>query len=248
MSTQCHDIENNFLHDRVILITGATGGIGSALSKALAGKGALVILLARNIKKLEQLYDEIEQLEGCPKPAIYPFDLASTQVKNYEALSETINSQFGRLDALIHTAGILGQLSPIEHYSFELWQQVLQVNLNSAFLLSKATLPLLKKSTQPSIIFTSAEVGKKARAYWGGYAVSQFGIQALMEILSDELEVNARIRVNVVQPKATDTKLHHSAYPGGSTREVVKPQEIVPYYLDLLHPNDKRNGETIVMT
>lgn len=233
-----------FLKDRIILITGASRGIGRAVAKACAAQGATVILLARNVKNLEMVYDEIEQA-GYPLPAIYPFNLATPVFKNYEDLAINIEQHFGRLDGIIHNAAMLGGLTPIEHYPSEQWHQVLQVNLTSAFFLSQVTLPLLKKSSNASVIFTTADVGLKARAYWGAYAVSKFGIQALMELLSDELEVNHSIRVNAIKPGRVRTALRASAYPGESQKTLTNPEAIVWQYLELLHPNNTIKGQTI---
>ena len=152
----------NSLNNRVVLVTGASKGIGRSVAKAYAKQGATVILLARSIPELESLYDEIDEA-GYPTAAIYPFNLANAAPKDYEDLAANIEKHFGRLDGLLHNAAILGSLTPIEHYPLEQWYQVLQVNLNSAYLLSHVTLPLLKKSSDASIIFTTAPVGQNNR-------------------------------------------------------------------------------------
>ena len=162
----------NLLKDRVILITGAGDGIGAAVAQEYAKYGATVILLCRTQKKLEKVYDLIEQA-GYPQPAIYPLELQLATPKDYKILAATIHKEFGRLDGLLHNAAVLGTLTPIEHYDNRLWAHVLHVNLNAPFMLTKACLPILKKAKEASIIFTSANVGYKGQAYWGAYAVSK---------------------------------------------------------------------------
>lgn len=223
----------NSLKDRVILVTGASRGIGRAVAKAFAIQGATVILLARNIPQLETLYDEIEKL-GSPIPAIYPFNLANASPKDYEELRENIEKHFGKLDGILHNAGILGSLTSIEHTPLEQWYQVMQVNLHAAFLLTRATLPLLKRASEASIIFTQSDVGHKARAYWGSYAVSQFACHGLMQILADELEVNTNIRVNSINPGPIKTQLRTAAYPAENQKKLKTPEEILPFYLYLM--------------
>jgi len=226
----------DLLADRVILVTGASRGIGRAVAKAYAKHGATVILLARTIPDLESLYDEIEHA-GFPTPAIYPINLINATASDYETLSQTIQAHFGRLDGLLHNAGMLGNLSSIEHTSIEEWYRVLQLNLNSRFMLTRATLPLLKRSHVASILFTTSDVGRQAKAYWGSYAVSQFGCEGLMQILADELEANTSIRVNSLNPGKVKTRLRHQAYPAEDTTRLKSPDELLPLYLYLMGPD-----------
>ncbi len=223
----------NLLNGRVVLVTGASSGIGRAAAKTYAQHGASVILLARSIAKLETLYDEIEQA-GFTEPAIYPFNLASATPKDYEELMANIQEHYGHLDGVLHNAGILGSLTPIEHYPLEQWYQVMQVNLNSSFLLTYAALPLLKHSEDASIVFTSAPVGEEAKAYWGAYAVSKFGVRGFMQILADELETNTNIRVNCINPGKVNTNLRLNAYPAEDKENLNKPEDILSIYLYLM--------------
>jgi len=235
----------DLLKDRIILVTGASSGIGRAAAKSYAAHGATVILLARQIKKLEELYDEIEA-SGFPKPAIYPFNLANATPDDYQDLMQNIEKHFGHLDGLLHNAAILGTLTPIEHYPIEQWYQVLQVNLHSPFLLTQATLPLLKKSKHASIIFTAAEEGIQGKAYWGAYGVSKFGIQALMQTLHEELETNTNIRVNSINPVRIRTALRNKAYPAENTSVLPIPETILSLYLYLMGPDSLQvKGQTL---
>lgn len=228
----------NSLADRVILVTGASRGIGRAVAKAYAKAGATVILLARTIVHLESLYDEIEKAHA-PTPAIYPLNLANATPEDYEKLRVNIEKNFGRLDGILHNAGMLGSLTSIEHVSLEQWYQVMQVNLHSAFLLTRATLPLLKQADDASIVFTSSALAQKARAYWGAYAVSQFGSEGLMQILADELEMNTNIRVNSINPGLVKTALRTAAYPAEDQTKLKTPEDVLPFYLYLMGPDSR---------
>lgn len=223
------------LQNRVILVTGASRGIGRCIAKAYAAEGATVILLARTLKALESLYDEIDNL-GYPKPALYPFNLVNATPEDYCTLAQDIEHKLGHLDGILHNAGMLGSLTPIEHTSIEQWYQVLQLNLSSAFLLTRATLPLLKKSNHASILFTLDDVGLKARAYWGAYAVSKSALHAFMQILSDELETNTSIRVNSINPGKVQTTLRSSAYPLEHPDNLTKPENLIALYVSLMDP------------
>jgi NAD(P)-dependent dehydrogenase (short-subunit alcohol dehydrogenase family) len=233
-----HSYRSDLLTNRVILVTGASSGIGRAVAKTYAAHGATVILLARTIRNLENVYDEIEQA-GFPQPAIYPMNLSNATPEDYENLKDTIAKNFGRLDGLLHNAGMLGRLTSIEHTRIEDWYQVLQVNLNSRFLLTRATLPLLKQGKDASIIFTQSDIGRKAKAYWGGYAVSQFGCEALMQILADELETNTSIRVNSLNPGKIKTRFRNEAYPAEDPKFLKSPDDILPLYLYLMGPDSQ---------
>ena len=162
------------LKNKVILVTGAGDGIGKAAALNYAKHGATVILLGRTIAKLEKVYDEIE-LNNWPQPAIIPLNLEGAVEKDYIEVANSINDAFGRLDGILHNASLLGSLTTIDQYEVPVWEKVMQVNVNSTFILTKIFLPLLQASTNnPAIIFTSSSVGRKGRAFWGAYAVSKF--------------------------------------------------------------------------
>ncbi|RKZ39082.1 MAG: YciK family oxidoreductase [Gammaproteobacteria bacterium] len=233
------------LAKRIILVTGAGDGIGRAAAKSFAAHGATVILLGRTTSKLEAVYDEIEKA-GHPQPAIYPLNLEGASPNDYEDLANTLETEFGRLDGLLHNASLLGTLTPIEHYDIEQWYQVIQVNQNAPFLLTQACLNLMKSSREASIVFTSSSVGRKGRAYWGAYSVSKFAIEGLMQILADELEANTTIRVNSINPGATRTAMRASAYPGEDQKSLPAPEDIMPLYLYLMGPESRElNGQAL---
>jgi NAD(P)-dependent dehydrogenase (short-subunit alcohol dehydrogenase family) len=235
----------DLLKGRVILVTGAGDGIGRAASLAFARHGATVLLLSRSQKKLERLYDEIVEA-GHPRPSIVQMDLNKAQGEHYQALIDGITEAHGRLDGLLHNAAILGDLTPIDHYDISTWQRVLHVNLTSVFVLTRCLLPLLKASSDASVVMTSSGVGRRGRAYWGAYAVSKFGIEGLAQVLADETESRDTLRVNVLNPGATRTELRYRAMPGENRDLLKRPEDIMAPYLFLMGPDSRGvHGQSI---
>jgi len=230
--------QTDLLKDRVILVTGAGGGIGRVAAKTFAQYGATVILLGRTPQTLEKTYDQIDAL-GCPTPAIVPLDLKGARAEDYAKIRENIEHMFGRLDGILHNAATLGSLTPLSHYDIRQWYDVLQVNLNGPFLLTQALLPSLKLSPDASILFTGDQVGRQARAYWGAYAVAKAGVTALMQTLADELETNTHVRVNCINPGAVQTRLRKLAYPAESQEKLIQPEQLMNDYLYLMGPDSK---------
>ena len=228
-----YDAPSELLKGKVILVTGAGSGIGRSAALAYAKHGASVILLGRTIAKLESVYDEIEE-NGWPKAAIYPMNLEGASEHDYEQLAETLQQEFGRLDGLLHNAGLLGDLKPITQYDLDKWNQVMQVNLTAPFLLTRELLPLMRESGEASIIFTSSGVGHKGRAHWGAYSVSKFATEGLMQVLADEEDGLSKIRVNSINPGGTRTSMRATAFPGEDPATLPTPEEIMPIYLYLM--------------
>jgi len=226
------------LSGRIILITGASDGIGRALALRAAGLGAQVILHGRNVKKLEKVYDEIVALDSVPRPSIAVLDLATANSSAYESLADNLGAEFGRLDGLVHNAAIIGDRFPIAQYDAVMWQRVMHVNLTAAFALTQVLLPSMIAADDPSIVFTSSSVGRIGRAFWGAYAVSKFAVEGLAQVLADEHR-ESNLRVNCVNPGATRTKLRLEAYPAEDRSALKQPQEILNTYLYLLGPDSK---------
>lgn len=226
------------LRERVVLITGASNGIGKALAIRAAELGAQVILHGRNSGKLEAVHDEIARSEGHCRPSIAVMDLATAGSEEYMSLAESVEQEFGRLDGLVHNAAMLGQRLSIEQYDAAEWQRVLHVNLTAPFALTQVLLPLLKRSGDPSIVFTSSGVGREGRAYWGAYSVSKFGIEALTQILAAETR-HVPMRVNCVNPGPTRTELRLQAYPAEDRNASRPPGEVLSPYLFLLGPDSR---------
>ncbi len=224
------------LTDRVILVTGAGDGIGRAAARAFAAHGATVVLAGRTLAKLEKVYDEIEA-NGDPQPALVPVDLAQAGPADYAKLAETIENEFGHLDGVLHNAALLGDITPLDMQDPDSWDRVMKVNLRAPFLLTQALLPLLRRSPDASVVFTTSSVGRRGRAFWGPYAVSKAGIENLAQLLADELMNTSNIRVNCINPGATRTTMRAAAYPGENPQSVKTADEIMATYLYLMGPD-----------
>jgi len=233
----------DLLKGRIILVTGAGRGIGAAAARAYAAHGATVLLLGKTEENLDRVYDEIVAA-GHPEPVSIPFNLETALPHQYDELAATIEREFGRLDGLLHNASILGPLTPLEQLSGDNFMRVMQVNVNAVFMLTSTLLPLLKLSDDASVVFTSSIVGRKGRAYWGGYAVSKFANEGLMQVLADEVDGISSVRANSVNPGATRTDMRAKAYPGEDPMTLPTPEEILPVYLYLMGPDSKgENGK-----
>jgi NAD(P)-dependent dehydrogenase (short-subunit alcohol dehydrogenase family) len=228
----------DLLRDRVILITGASDGIGRALAKAAAAHGARVILHGRNVKRLEAVYDVIINAGG-PRPSIVPLDFEKAGPAEFDDLATAVEKEFGRLDGLVHNAGMLGERAPIEHYDVAKWMRTLHVNTNVPFVLTQRCMPLLRKSNDPTIVFTSSGVVPHPRAYWGAYLVSKWASDGLMRMLADELESQPAMRVNSVNPGKVRTNMRLQAYPAEDRNLLADPEDIVGPYLYLLGPDSR---------
>ena len=226
------------LSDRIILITGASDGIGRALAIQAAELGGQIILHGRNVKKLEKVYDEIDSIKSTPRPSIAVVDLASANSNAYESLVSNLEQEYGRLDGLVHNAGIIGGRFSIEQYDAVQWQQVMHVNVTAAFALTQVLLPMLKQADDPSVIFTSSGVGRTGRAHWGAYAVSKFATEGLSQVLADEHR-SGKLRANCVNPGATRTNMRLEAYPAEDRDALKRPEEILATYLYLLGPDSR---------
>jgi NAD(P)-dependent dehydrogenase (short-subunit alcohol dehydrogenase family) len=232
------------LKDKVILITGAGDGIGKQAALAYARHGATVLLLGKTSAKLEQVYDEIISL-GAPEPGIAPMDLALAGGDDIKQLADVLETTYGRLDGLLHNAAVLGERIPAEHYDIDKWMNVMQVNFNAAFTLTRLLLPLLRQSKTASLLFTSSSVGATPRAYWGPYAVSKYAVEGLAKLLAEELESTSSIRVNIVNPGATRTRMRRAAFPNEDPAGVKSTETLMPLYLYLMGDDSKgNNGET----
>ena len=231
----------DLLKGKTILVTGAGDGIGKAAAMTYAEHGATVILLGRTEEKLEAVYDDIERA-GLARPALVVMDLATVTDEQCLHLAQGLAEEFGHLDGLLHNASLLGERRPIESASFAAWQEVMQVNVNAQFALTRHLLPLLQAAPAASIVFTSSGVGRTGRAYWGAYAVSKFATEGFMQVLSAELENPSKIRVNCINPGATNTSMRRTAYPAEQPTDNPSPEDIMGVYLYLM--GDDSSGET----
>lgn len=220
---------------RVIAITGPTRGLGHAVALACARYGATVVLVGRNIKKLEAVHAEIAAL-GREEATIAPFDLEKAVANDYDTLAAALLERYGRLDGLLHNASLLGMLAPIEHYDVPTFYRVMHVNVTAAFALTQVLLPVLKKSPDASVLFTSSGVGRQGRAYWGAYSASKFAVEGLTQVLAAELENTSAIRVNALNPGRARTAMRLQAYPAENPETLLPPEALVGPYLALLGP------------
>ena len=231
--------KNNLLKDKKILITGAGSGIGRQVSLDAAKMGADLILLSKDISKLYSLQDEILEKE-LSEPLIVELDFHKAKEKDYKTLAENLYENYGELNGLVHIAGILGYLSPLMHTSLMQLKTVMQINFESNFLITQLALPLLLKASNPSVIFTSSGVGRKARAFWTSYSISKFAIEGLMQSLADEYE--NEIRVNSYNPGPTRTTMRAQAFPAEDPMLLKTPEDISSDYLWLLSEECKQTG------
>lgn len=224
---------SDLLAGRVILVTGASSGLGRSASLAYARHGATVALLARNADRLETVYDEIVA-SGGPEPAMFPYDLATADDRSLETLAGTIAHHLKRLDGVLHSAHQFYSLTPLELQTLEQWQALMRVNLIAPFALTRACLPLLKQAPDASIIFTGETHGHHPSAYWGGYAVAKSGLETLTRVWADELNSNEALRVNTLIPGQVATTLRTRTHPGLSPDSLPGIDALMPWYLYLM--------------
>ncbi len=232
------------LTGRVIAITGPTAGIGRALAMECARRGAEVVLVGRNLRKLETVHAEILLLSEqhpharIPEPLIAPLDLERALAGDFDTLAEAVEQRWGRLDGLVHNAGLLGVLAPIQHFDVPTWARVMHVNVTAAFALTQVLLPALRASSDASVLFTTSSVGRRGRAYWGAYAVSKFAVEGLTQVLAAELDSTA-VRVNAINPGKARTAMRRQAYPSEDLDSLPDPATLIAPYVALLGPQSR---------
>lgn len=235
----------NALADRVILITGASDGIGEALAIAAAELGATVIAHGKSTKKLEALDDAIKAING-KRPALLPLDFEKATANDYQAMVDAITQDYGKLDGLVHNAAMLSERAPVEHHDIAKWLRAMHVNTNAPFILTRFCLPLLRKSADASIVFSSCDVVINTKPNWGAYLVSKHANEGMMKMLAEELE-NTRVRVNSVDPGIVNSRIRMQAFPAENRDVYPKPEDVVGPYLLLLSGESKgTNGQRLV--
>jgi len=233
------------LGDRVVLITGATGGLGKALALACARAGATVVLHARVVRKLEALYDEIMAAK-LPEPVILPLDFARAEAADFSNVASALDAQLGRLDALVHMAALLGSLGPLEHQSFDDWLALFRINVAAPMGLTRIVMPLLARAPDASVVFTLDSRGQSPRAYWGGYAVTKGAIATLARELADEWEHRPTLRVNAVVPGPIGSPLRRQSHPGEDSTKLPRPDALVPLYRHLIAGQTKADSDALI--
>lgn len=230
--------KSDLLNNRIILVTGASDGIGREAALTYARFGADVILMGRNPEKLQQVEQAINQLNKRPAHRLV-FDLAEATPERCRQVADRLQQQFPRLDGVLHNAGILGEIVPLAELEPQIWQDVMNINLDATFFLTQALLPLLLKSDAGSLVFTTSSVGRTGRAGWGAYAVSKFATEGMMQVLADEYK-NQSLRVNCINPGGTRTKMRASAFPQEDASKLKTPADLMPLYLYLMGDDSRR--------
>ena len=224
---------DNCLEGKTILVTGAGDGIGRIAALTYARYGATVLLLGRTSSKLEYVYDEIESFGG-KQPAMLPMNLEGATYAEMQKLENLIAKEVGQLDGILHNAGMLGTLTPLEMYDVDMFAQVMKVNFTSTFMLTQALLPLLKDTAYGSIVFTSSSVGTHPRAFWGAYALSKQAVEGMSDIFTQETQNTTNLRFNCINPGGTRTNMRAHAFPGENPMSLKTPEDIMGGYVFLM--------------
>lgn len=236
--------EKNQFSDKIILVTGAAAGIGRAVTLALAEQGATVLMLDKKARHLEKLFDQVVE-RGWAEPVILPIDLMEVTPETATTLAQSVYDDIGKLDGILHNAAELGSPSPMDQYDMDYWNQVLHTNLQAPYLLTRALLPVLKQDYSTNVLFTSADVGRQAAAYWGAYSIAYAGLEAQMKIWAEELENVSNVKVNSIDPGPVRTTLRRRSHPGESQQSLVTPADIAPAYLKLFGSEHGHHGDRL---
>lgn len=231
----------SLFHGRIALVTGASRGIGRAAAVALTKAGAQVIATATNQGALEELDDEVRSATGAGV-SLVPLDLKDGD--GLDRLGAVIHERWGRLDAVVAAAGVLGPMSPLGHVEPKDWTKTLAVNLTANWRLIRSVDPLLRASNAGRAVFLTSTVAAQPRAFWGPYAVSKAGLEALVRTYADETTGTA-VRVALYNPGRTRTRMRAEAFPGEDPETVPPPEAHAPAILELLRPDREPPPDTV---
>jgi NAD(P)-dependent dehydrogenase (short-subunit alcohol dehydrogenase family) len=226
------------LENKIALVTGASKGIGRAAAIALGAAGAHVICVARTVGALEEVDDEIRKAGG--SATLVPFNLKD--VAGIDRLGASIYERWGRLDALLANAGVLGVLTPITHLEPKVFDQLLDINVTANWRLIRSMDPLLRQSEAGRALFVTSGAARKHTQFWGGYAMSKAALEALALTYAAECE-STKVRVNLFNPGATRTAMRKKAMPGEDPAGLQTPEAIAPRIVELLSPSNAANGQ-----
>ena len=227
------EVAADALAGRVVLVTGAHGGLGAEAAKACARAGATVVLLGRKVPKLNRVYDAVKALG--PEPAIYPIDLAGADPADYAQLAEKVAGELGGLHGLLHCAAEFSGLAPLETIEPEAFVRCLHVNLTAPWLLTQACLPWLRQSGDSAVVFTTDDPARVGKAYWGAYGLAKQGLAALVRQLGAETD-QTPVRVAGLEPGPMRTDLRARAYADEAQLRVPGPAAYAPACVHLLSP------------
>jgi NAD(P)-dependent dehydrogenase (short-subunit alcohol dehydrogenase family) len=228
------------LAGRLALITGASRGLGAAVAKRYAAEGAQLVLVARTVGGLEEVDDAVRAIGG--RATLVPLDL--TDFPAIDRLGQSLYERFGRLDIVVGNAGILGTLSPVGHIEPRDWAEVINVNLTANWRLIRSLDPLLRTADAGRAIFVTADVARVPRAFWGAYAASKAGLEALVRVYADEM-TRTKVRVNLIDPGKLRTALRARAYPGEKPETVPAPETVTEIFVSLAEVACTRHGDRI---
>lgn len=231
------------LQDRVALITGASRGIGAAVALRFAAEGAHVVLVARTRGGLEDIDDCIRKENGDARAATL-LELDLKNLDQVDMIGPTIAERFGRLDIVIGNAGLLGEMTPMNHIEADVWSDVIDVNLNANWRLIRTTDPLLRASDAGRAVYVTSGAAQGKRPYWGAYAVSKAALEMMVTCWAAETE-QTNLKINLIDPGATRTLMRAEAYPGEDPASVKTPEDLTGYFVDLAAPDCTSHGEVI---
>ena len=223
--------ETGALQGRVVLVSGAQGGLGNVAAQACARAGATVVLLGRKPAKLNRIYDACAKLG--PEPLLYPLDLEGAAPDDYAELADRLQRELGRLDGVLHCAAEFRGLTPLEHTDPAVFARAVHVNLTAPWWLTQACLPLLKQAADAAVVFALDDTRRVGQAYWGGYGLAQHGVAALVGMLQAELG-NSPVRVSALQPGPMRTSLRSKAYVEDEDHEARDPADYAKACVTLL--------------
>ena len=215
---------------KLALVTGASRGIGAATAEALAAAGAHVILTARTVSALEEVEDRIHAVGGAA--TIAPMDL--TEGEHIKKLAEAVAERWGSLDLLVLNAAMLGSLSPVEHLDAKELTRVFALNVHANQALIAAFDPLLRRADKADVVGITSSVGSEPRAFWGGYGASKAAFEALLGAYADETAHAGNLRVQIVDPGATRTRMRQLAFPGEEPEQLKGPEVVAVAILERL--------------
>jgi NAD(P)-dependent dehydrogenase (short-subunit alcohol dehydrogenase family) len=227
-------------NDRVVLVTGASRGIGRAASLALAGAGAHVIAVARTVGALEELDDDIQKAGG--SATLVPLDVKDAPA--LDRLGASIHERWGRLDGFLGNAGVLGVLTPLAHLEPKVFQNAFDVNVTANWRMIRSFDPLLRASDAGRALFVTSGAARKHNAYWGIYAATKAALESLVLTYATEID-NTNIKVNLLSPGPLRTRMRVQAMPGEDPDTLQPPEVVAPLILELLSPTCTRNGELV---